>query len=338
MVRLRNMICFLMAAQWTILVLAAQNTGPIGVADEPNAIQTATPLPPELLTRAPQNLDEVRLLEQHVQGLLKKIRPATVALSGGSGVVVSKDGFVLTCAHVNQRPGRTITVTFPDGKRVKAITLGNNHGIDAGMAKITEPGEYPFVPIGSSADVQPGQWCLATGYPVSFHRGHQPAVRLGRVIVNKQRIIVSDCLIMGGDSGGPLLDLFGNVIGINSRVNNSLDTNIHVPVDEYRVNWDRFVASQDWSDQNPRTYMGITRDSEFEQVRIAMIKAGSPAERAGIQIGDTITAFDDQSIANFDELLKHMNRHKPKDTVRLSVQRGSETLHITIELADWPLG
>ena len=338
MVRLRNVICFLMAAQWTILALAAQETGSVGAAVEANAIQTAPLLPLELLTRAPQNLEEIRLLEQHVQRLLDKIRPATVALSGGSGVVVSKEGHVLTCAHVNQRPGRTITVTFPDGKRVKAITLGNNHGIDAGMAKILEPGDYPFVNIGSSADAQLGQWCLAVGYPVSFQRGQQPAVRLGRVTHNKERMIVTDCLIMGGDSGGPLFDLFGNVIGINSRVNNSLDTNIHVPVDAFRENWERFVASQDWSDQNPRTYMGITRDNDFEQVRIAQVKVGSPAERAGMQIGDTITAFDEQSIANFDDLLKNMNRHKPKDTVKLSVQRGSETFQITVELADWPQG
>jgi serine protease Do len=335
---MRGLTCIVIASCGQMAILVAQDASPARLPAERESIRTAPLLPDDLQTKAPENLESVRLLEQHVQNLLEKIRPATVALSGGSGVVVSADGYILTCAHVNQRPGRTVTVTFPDGKRVEAITLGNNHGVDAGMVKITEAGEYPFAPMGSSADAQPGQWCLAVGYPVSFSRGLQPAVRLGRVSINKPRMLVSDCAIMGGDSGGPLFDLYGNVIGINSRVNNSLDMNIHVPIDVYRGSWDRFVASQDWSDQNPRTYMGITRDSEFEQVRVAQVKSKSPAERVGIQVGDVISAFDNQPVASFDELLDHMSRHKAKDKVRLSILRGEETIQISIELENWPQG
>ena len=338
MLRLRILTCIVIAScgQWAFL--AGQDAIPANLHDERATIHTAPLLPDVLLTGAPENLESVRLLEQHVQNLLAKIRPATVALSGGSGVVVSPDGYILTCAHVNQRPGRKVTVTFPDGTRVQAVTLGNNHGVDAGMVKITEAGEYPFVPMGNSADAQPGQWCLAVGYPVSFSRGLQPAVRLGRVSVNKPRMIVSDCAIMGGDSGGPLFDLYGNVIGINSRVNNSLEMNIHVPVDVYRESWDRFVASQDWSDQNPRTYIGITRDGDFELVRVAQVKPESPAERAGIQVGDMISAFDKQPVTSFDELLGYMSRHKPNDKVSITILRGNETKQISIELEDWPQG
>jgi serine protease Do len=338
LLRLRILTCILVAACGPLACSADQDGVSPGLPDDRAAIHTAPPLPEGFQTSAPENLESVRLLEQHVQALLERIRPATVALSGGSGVVVSQDGFILTCAHVNQRPGRLVTVTFPDGKRVKAVTLGNNHGVDAGMVKITDEGEYPFVPMGSSADAQPGQWCLAVGYPVSFSRGLQPAVRLGRVSVNKPRMIVSDCAIMGGDSGGPLFDLYGNVIGINSRVNNSLEMNIHVPVDVYRESWDRFIASQDWSDQTPRTYMGITRDEGFDRVRVSQVKPNSPAERAGIQVGDLISAFDSQPVATFDELLSHMSRHKPKDRVRLTILRGQETFDISIELEFWPTG
>ncbi len=338
MLCLRILTCILVTACGQLAFSASQEGALAGSPDDRAAIHTATPLPDRLLLSAPENLEGVRLLEQHVLNLLEKIRPATVALSGGSGVVVSQDGYILTCAHVNQRPGRQVTVTFPDGKSVKAITLGNNHGVDAGMVKIMEAGEYPFVPMGSSADAQPGQWCLAVGYPVSFSRGLQPAVRLGRVSVNKPRMIVSDCAIMGGDSGGPLFDLYGNVIAINSRVNNSLEMNIHVPVDVYRASWDRFVTSQDWSDQNPRTYLGITRDEEYERVRVAQVKPNSPAARAGIQVGDLISAFDEQPVATFDELLGHMSRHKPKDSVQLTILRGHETFHVSIELEYWPKG
>jgi serine protease Do len=305
-------------------------------SSDPASIQTSQPLPESLIASAPENLEGVRQLEQHVQYLLSSISAATVALPGGSGVVVSPEGFILTCAHVNQRPGREISVTFPDGKRVRAVTLGNNHGVDAGMVKITEPGEYPHVPMGNSADVPLGSWCLAIGYPVSFSRGQAPAVRLGRVAVNKPRMIVSDCAIMGGDSGGPLFDMYGRVIGINSRVNNSLDMNIHVPIDVYREDWDRFVANHDWSDQNPRTYIGITRDGEHENVRIAQIRASSPAERAGLQVGDVISKFDGRPVSNFDELLDRMSRHKPKDQVQLTIVRGEATVEVSVELDSWP--
>lgn len=338
MLRLRILICILIATVGRLAYAVPQLTVSATLDVDQPAIHTAPLLPDGLQTRAPETLESVRLLEQHVQGLLEKIRPATVALSGGSGVVVSQDGYILTCAHVNQRPGRTVMVTFPDGRRVQAITLGNNHGVDAGLVKITESGEYPFVPMGSSADAQPGQWCLAVGYPVSFTRGQQPAVRLGRVSVNKPRMIVSDCTIMGGDSGGPLFDLYGNVIGINSRVNNSLEMNIHVPVDVYRESWDRFVAKQDWSDEDSRTYLGITRDDKVANVRVALIKPGSPAERAGIQVGDIITEFDNQPLASFDDLLGHMGRHKPKDKIRLTVLRGKEEIQFSIELEYWPHG
>lgn len=304
--------------------------------DDESAIPTAPPLPDSLQTAAPNDLEGVRQLEQHVQSLLDKIRPATVALSGGSGVVVSPDGYILTCAHVNQRPGRSLTVTFPDGKRVRAVTLGNNHGVDAGLVKIAEPGEYPHVSMGNSAEVQPGQWCLAVGYPVSFSRGLPPAVRLGRVSVNNQRMIVSDCVIMGGDSGGPLFDMYGQVIGINSRVNNALDMNIHVPVDVYRESWDRLVANQDWSDQDAKSYIGITRDGDFEDIRVAQVKPRSPAEKAGIRIGDRITAFDGQPVSRFEELLDRMGRHKPSDKVRLTLSRGDQTIQVTVELESWP--
>jgi serine protease Do len=148
--------------------------------------------------------------------------------------------------------------------------------------------------------------------------------------------LVSDCAIMGGDSGGPLFDLYGNVIGINSRVNESLETNIHVPVDVFRQSWEQFVSNEDWSDQDPRTYLGITRDPNYEQVRVAKVKPSSPAERAGIRVGDQIAQFDDKVIASFDELLGQMSRHKPRDKVRLMIQRGHESFELTIELEDWP--
>ncbi len=329
-------ILAILFVSFSVIGLWAQSP-PEPAADLEATVLASRPLPDHLQFEAPKSLDELRLLEQHVKRVLEKVRPATVALStGGSGVVVTEDGYILTCAHVNQKPGRVFTVTFPDGRHVRAVTLGNNHGVDAGLAKISEEGSYPFVSMGSSADVEPGQWCLAVGYPVSFVPGKDPAVRMGRVQVNKPRMIVTDCTIMGGDSGGPLFDLDGKVIGISSRVNNSIETNIHVPIDSYKENWERLVAQYDWSDEDRRSYLGITRDDSTEGVVIKDVKSQSPAEKAGVQVGDRLVEFDGRSIDNFDELLARMNERQPKDKVKLTVERGSKKLMLMAQLDFWP--
>ena len=297
-----------------------------------------TKLPTYLKTSAPKDLQDAKLLEKRVKELMDVIRPCTVSVSGGSGVVISPDGYVLTVAHVNQRPGRTVTLTFPDGRRVRGKTLGNNHGIDAGLIKITTEGKWPFAKMGRSDDLEVGEWCVASGFPVSFESGKQPAVRLGRIQRHSSRSIVTDCTIMGGDSGGPLFDLDGNVIGINSRVSGSVKTNIHVPVDSYSDTWDRLADSENWSDRSRRrgAYLGVSWDPEDERVLIERVTTDSPAEKAGIRAGDIITNFDGRKIKDFNDLLQQIARKKPKDSVSIRVQRESEILELNATLGSWP--
>ena len=128
---------------------------------------------------------DLKAIERQIQETLKRVMPAVVSVSGGSGVVVSADGYVLTVAHVGMRAGRHVTITFPDGRDVRGKTLGNDEGVDAGLIKIDGEGPFPFVPMGKSADVKAGTWCLALGYPVSFERGKPPALRIGRVQRNR---------------------------------------------------------------------------------------------------------------------------------------------------------
>ena len=78
-------------------------------------------------------------------------------------------------------------MVFADGRRARAVTLGNDHGVDAGMVKIVDKGPWPSAEMGSSGNLQAGQWCLTLGYPVSFEHGKPPAVRIGRVLDNRRR-------------------------------------------------------------------------------------------------------------------------------------------------------
>jgi serine protease Do len=202
-----------------------------------------TPPPPPM----PKSLSELRALEAKIQETLKKILPATVGVGGGgSGVVVSKDGLIVSVAHVTQKAGREVIITFPDGKRAKAKTLGNYKTADASLLKLVDKGPWAHVEMGKSTEVKPGQWCLAVGYPVSFGRGVKPPVRIGRVLRQSGDSVITDCPIMGGDSGGPLFDLDGKVIGCNSRVSGSMLGNVHVTIDTYHTNWKKLVAGEDW--------------------------------------------------------------------------------------------
>src|SRR3954471_22586881 len=145
-----------------VMAVLAQSPG------EGAAPPAREPAPPPM----PKSLSELRALEARIQATIEKIVPATVGVGGGgSGVVVSKDGLIVSVAHVTQKAGREVQITFPDGKRAKAKTLGNFETADASLLKITDKGPFPFVDMGKSTEVKPGQWCLAVGYPVSFARG-----------------------------------------------------------------------------------------------------------------------------------------------------------------------
>ncbi len=207
--------------------------------------------PAETVHAAPENLQQLKTLEQQIRDVAARAVPATVATqigpSRGSGVIVNKDGLVLTAGHVVGKPGQDVTFTLHDGRTVKGKTLGMYSTADAGMMQITEPGEWPFVEPGRSADLQPGSWCVAVGHPLGYRTGRPPVIRAGRVLRLGDMVVQSDCPLVGGDSGGPLFDLDGKVIGINSRIGGAMSMNFHVPIDIFHESWDRLAAGEAWA-------------------------------------------------------------------------------------------
>src|SRR5262245_12340543 len=200
------------------------------------------------LTKEPTSIKELKELQSRVQDVYKKVTPAIVGIqiggASGSGVIVTEDGYVLTAGHVSGKPDSECTVIFPDGKKVKAKSLGQNRGIDSGMIKITETGSYPYVEMGESKALQKGQWVVSLGHPGGYIDGRTPVLRLGRIITANDNLIQTDCTLVGGDSGGPLFDLDGKVVGIHSRIGPTITFNIHVPVSTYRETWDDLVAGK----------------------------------------------------------------------------------------------
>ena len=196
----------------------------------------------------PKDLAGFQALQTQIQAVVRKALPLVVGISdrrhAGSGVIVSEDGIVMTAGHVVIKPGQAVTFFLSDWKPVKGITLGLSANADAGLMKITEPGKWPFVPLGDSASLKPGMWCLAIGHPLGYHQGRPPVVRVGRILQKSESMIQTDCPLVGGDSGGPLIDLDGKVIGINSRIAGPTDVNLHVPVNVFREMWDQMLKGQ----------------------------------------------------------------------------------------------
>ncbi len=213
-----------------------------------------------LLLAGEPSLGEFKAAQEKCRTTIDRVLPAVVGiinpdmiapnvLGHGSGVVVSREGLILTVGHVLGKPNTELIAVFPDGRRAKAVALGADRTRNVGMAKITEPGNYPCVELGKSADLKPGQWCLAMGHPGGVLEGRPPPVRLGRILyIGKGDTagdgIHTDATVISGDSGGPLLDLDGKLIGVHSNIGLLVTQNRHVPIDGYRREWNDLVAGK----------------------------------------------------------------------------------------------
>jgi S1-C subfamily serine protease len=196
----------------------------------------------------PEDLPQIRALEKQVEGLAARVLPATVGIRSGSaqgsGVIVTRDGYVATAGHLITKPGQEVTIVMPDGKTHKGVTLGFDRILDSGLVKITDAGSWPFLEMGDSGTVREGAWCVAIGHPLGIQEGRPPVVRFGRVLSTSDQIFRTDCSIVAGDSGGPLLDLDGKVIGINIRIGSLANQNYHVPIHAYRQAWKQLAAGE----------------------------------------------------------------------------------------------
>ena len=294
-----------------------------------------------------ETIAQLKEREAKVRAVVDKVMPCVVAITSsggkpgsGSGVIVQKDGLILTAAHVTAATGEELTIIFPDGKRVKGKALGANRGTDAGMAKITDEGEWPAVEMGSSDKMRSGDWCVAMGHPGGFSYERRPPVRLGRIWRRDlDGAIFSSNPLIGGDSGGPLFDLEGRVIGINSSIHGATDMNRHVAIDTLRDDWDRMLKEKAWGRQGfaasgDRPRMGVTfdRDSQEGVVVSEEVESDGPAGKAGVKLGDVLTRFDGVEVATWHHLNRLVGKKKPFDKVKLTLRRGSENVDCEIEL------
>lgn len=295
-----------------------------------------------------RSLKDLAALEAKVEAVSRKVMPATVALlsekteSSGSGVITTADGLILTAAHVTQGADE-ITVVFPDGEQVPGKVLGANYSKDIAMVRIEGKGPWPFAEMGESKSLAAGDWVLALGHSAGFDATRTPPVRFGRVVSQGPgNFLTTDCTLIGGDSGGPLFDLNGKIIGINSSIGVSLTNNNHAGIDGFKQDWDRILAGEAWGQltmnpfANPEKpvlgiVMGLSRGKNG--VPVEAMAPGSPAAAAGLRPGDVITSLDATEIPDGNKLEQILVKRQAGDKIKLGILRNRKALTLDVVLA-----
>ena len=313
---------------------------------------------------APMNAEVPEVLEQRQQQLFKaleKVRGAVVGVSDGmgvgSGVVVSGDGIVLTASHVvdsgrgmrrNRRGNvadRAVIITFPDGHQYPASILGKNGDADAAVLKMTEMPEdgssFPHAQMGRTTETTVGEWCFALGHPGGFRADREAPVRIGRVLSVGNRTVVSDCAILLGDSGGPLFDMDGKVIGIHSMITSLIIENRHVAIDSFHDNWERLIAGDRWgrlrSSDNELAesgFFGVQLKWKDFVPEVTKVIANTPAEKAGLKKGDILVTIEENLIADRLDLGTTLDLLEEDQEIAVGIRRNDQPETLALVTGD----
>jgi len=302
----------------------------------PSSIATLPVLPVGFSKPLPDSIDDLREMEQHVQSLVPKLTETTVALTvrnaQGSGVIVSEDGYVLSAAHVSGGPGNHVQITLADGTRATGRSLGRNRTLDASLIKIESPQrKWPYVGMAKLEEIATGNWSIVMGHPGGHQPGRPPVFRLGRIIHVDDRVIQTDNELVGGDSGGPLFDMYGRVIGINSRIGPDTSFNLHTPISAYSESWQRLLDSEDFF-VHSNALLGVAAEPSPQGLKLTKVWPDEPAGRAGLSEGDILLEFQSVPVQTLEELIDLVGQHQPGKRVRLKLLRDNREVKVTLRL------
>ena len=273
----------------------------------------------------------------------------------GSGVIVSPSGFVLTNNHVVEGADE-IEVTLNDGRKAKAKIIGTDPETDLALLKI-ELANLPVIVLGSSDAAQVGDQVLAIGNPFGLGQtvsaGIVSALGRNQLGINTfENFIQTDAAINPGNSGGALVDVSGNLLGINtaiySRSGGNMGIGFAIPVSTARMVMDGLVkdgqVTRGWIGVEPQeltqelaeTFNLKSPNGNLQGVIITGVLQNGPAAKAGIQPGDVITQVAGKAVTNVPELLANVASLKPGSANKFSVRRADKTLELDVTPAPRP--
>jgi len=265
------------------------------------------------------------------------------AKAQGSGWVYNSSGNIVTNEHVVDGAS-SISVRFWNGKTYSASVVGTDKSTDLAVIKVNAPSsELHPLSVGNSADLQVGDGVVAIGSPFGLEETVTSGIvsALHRAIEAPNNFTINDSVqtdaaINHGNSGGPLLNAQGQVVGVNAQIRSDSGGNEGVGF-AIPSNTVRSIATQLISTGKAvHAYLGVAIDATASTARIASVKAATPAAQAGLKAGDVVTAVDGTSIASGDDLTRAIDSHKPGDTVTLKYRRGGSEHTADLKLAARP--
>jgi putative serine protease PepD len=274
-------------------------------------------------------------------------RGSSQSIDTGSGFVVDSAGHIVTAAHVVDG-ATSIKVTFSDGTTRTATLAGKDDATDVAVLKVDASGLtlHPLE-LGSSASLEVADAVAAIGSPFGYEESISTGIVSGldRTIdapngYSVAHAIQTDAALNPGNSGGPILDSSGRVIGIADQIatggssEQSSGVGFAVPIDLVAGELDQLEAGKTVG----HAFLGVgtAESTGTTGARVASVASGSPAASAGLKGGDVVTEIDGKQIAGSSDLVAGIADHKPGDRVKLTVRRGSDTLTVTVTLGTQP--
>ena len=271
--------------------------------------------------------------------------------SGGSGFIISEDGYILTNNHVIEGADKIRVNLEGDDNDYKADVVGADPGTDLALIKISSEHKLPTIPLGDSDGLRVGEWVIAVGNPYYYEHTVTVGVvsakgrKLGELSKDPSldEFIQTDAAINFGNSGGPLLNVNGEVIGVNSAISSvGQGIGFAVPINTAKAILSQLKATG----HVQRGYLGIRLRNVSTDLKDAFglkdtkgalvedVEKGLPGDQAGLRPGDVIVGVDGKNVNTMDELVKTISSREPGSRVRLNLLREGRPVVVTARLED----
>ncbi len=320
-----------------------------------------------------------------IQQVAQKVKPAIVQITStqqslsafgqtvpatgvGSGVIYDSQGHILTNDHVVSG-ATSLSVSLPDGRSFPAKLVGGDPQTDLAVVQI-QGTNLPVAQLGDSGQLQVGEWVVAIGNALALPGGptvtqgvvsalnrtvqEPPSQTTGQAGPFLYDVIQTDASINPGNSGGALVNLQGQVVGINTLIAGTAEPGVQaqgigfaIAINTAKPIADQLVATGKvvhpfigigYTDLTPSLARQLSVPSGTKGIVVAQVVSGSPAAQAGLKQGDVVTQVDGHDITSDSTLGKYLQSKKPGDVITLTVQRGSQSLQVKVTLGTMPSG